>query len=169
MSRSSLFDSNEKQTKFSSNILTSKNEKLSTSDIIPLNNEKDLYEALNNILETNILQNEKKTQENVLSRNNLLNFCHGDLDKITFIEKEEENSITFSEKMESNFVKFSPLQNKSLLSNINEIISLIDRDDNCNLSKSSIMNISEARPQIPENRDSLKFNGLFFKDLHFKN
>ena len=169
MSQSSLFDSNENQTRFSNNILNSKNQKLSTSDIIPLDNEKDLYDALNNILETNILENEKKTQENLLSQNNLLMFCHGDSNNITSNEKEEENSISFSEKIESNFEKFSPLQNKSLLSNINEIISLIDRDDNCNLSKSSIMNISEARPQIPENHDTMKFNGLFFIDFYFKN
>lgn len=265
-----------------SNNTFSSRQKLSTSDIMPLDNEKDLYDALNNILETNIrdnissnvqtinekkpflptkltvseeislaskwkdsnLRNEKLQNNNkendssnyeeekndkLFSYKNFVtipeqrkknkefeeedNFIHtGNFKKISHLnfknnvlseinssnyikaeeklspkikkvlveaksfnnfrsnEKDEENnSLRFSERFDANIEKFSPLQNKSLMSNINEILCLINKDDNLNISNISSMNLQEEKSQFFENEAESKqnkFNGIFYLKLY---
>jgi len=139
--------------------LASPRQKLSSSDIIALDNEKDLHDALNNILEKNI--NEKK--EKFLQNRPLMIKEESPFDKEvdenenSFIG--DENSMRFSEKIES----FSPLQNKSLMSNINEILSMINKDDISNNSCLSLLNIPDEKnppAELDLPSKSLKFNGI---------
>lgn len=121
---------------------------LSNSDIVPLDDEKDLYAALNRILDSKneqIILNEEK-QEN------------------KFIENSSENSQSFINKIDESSEKINPIQNQSLMSNINEILSLINKDENLNFSNISMVNYPEESIQNLEGSFEGKthnFEGIF--------
>lgn len=163
----SYFNLNESQ---QSNIIPSTKQKLSSSDIIALDNEKDLYEALHSILDKNMVspQKDKTTPKN---KEKIRSIPKDDRqfsreivaeDENSYVNANEaENSMRFSEKMES----FSPLQNKSLMSNINEILSIINKDDiNNNNSSMSLLNIPDEKNELDSKS---KFNGTPFFFLIF--
>lgn len=108
---------------------------LSNSDIVPLDDEKDLYAALNRILDSKneqIIINEEKKENK-------------------YIENSSENYQSFINKIEGSSEKINPVQNQSLMSNINEILSLINKDENLNFSNISMMNLPEESSQNLEN------------------
>lgn len=162
----SYFNLNESQ---QSNILPPAQQKLSSSDIIALDNEKDLYEALHNILDKNIASPQKyektpKKKEKIGSipkdDRQFSREIIAENENSCVNVNEAENSMRFSEKMDS----FSPLQNKSLMSNINEILSIINRDDINNNSSMSLLNIPEEKIEIDS---KAKFNGTPHKFFNF--
>ena len=158
----SYFTLNESQ---QSNILPPTRQKLSSSDIIALDNEKDLYEALHNILDKN-MESPKKNEKTPEKKSKIGSIPKDEREFSREIIAENENScvnvtdpensMRFSEKMDS----FSPLQNKSLMSNINEILSIINKDDINNNSSMSLLNIPEEKYEIIDSKS--KFNGMSY-------